>query len=85
MKGLTDAEIRCEAEPDQVWRHSPCCNFIHLHPNVGEISSDTSQEDDIGCSFNGTLELEEERHPDKVETELDGIQSCSLLVVKRHD
>jgi hypothetical protein len=43
-----------------------------------------SQEDDIGCSFNGTLELEEERHPDKVETELDGIQLL-LLVVKRHD
>lgn len=70
---MTDTKICSKAEPHQVWSHGPSCDFIYLSPDVGEVASDTGQEDDVSGSFDWALELEEERHPDEVETELDGV------------
>lgn len=46
------------------------------------LPSDAGQEHDISSSFDRSLQAKEEGHPKEVETELDRVQSCTLLPVE---
>ncbi len=45
-----------------------------MGPGVGEVRGHAGEGDDIDGGFDGTLESEEEGHPDQVETELEGVE-----------
>jgi hypothetical protein len=73
------AQVSSEAQPAEIWCKSPCGNGINLAPDVGEVAGDAGQGDDVDGGFDGALGDEEERHPEEVEAELDGVEGCALF------
>jgi hypothetical protein len=72
-------QIGCEAKPTEVGSESPCSNLVNLAPDVGKVSGNAGQSDNVDGSGNGTLHGEEEGHPGEVENQLDGVEGCALL------
>ena len=75
----SSAQISSEAQPAEIWCKSPCSDGINLAPDVGEVAGDAGQGDDVDGGFDGTLGDEEERHPEEVEAQLDGVEGCALF------
>jgi hypothetical protein len=73
------AQVSSEAQPSEIWCKGPCGNGINLAPDVGEVAGDAGQSDDVDGGFDGALGDEEERHPEEVEAELDGVEGCALF------
>jgi hypothetical protein len=66
-------------QPTQIRSQSPTSNGINLSPDISQVSSDSSQSNDVNSSLNGSLGNEEEWHPDQVETELNCVERGSLF------
>jgi hypothetical protein len=75
----TSAEISSVSQPSQIRSQGPASNRINLAPKVSQITDSTSQSNDISSGFDGTFGNEEEWHPKKVETELDGVERRAVL------
>lgn len=75
----TYGKVRCEGQPAKVWDQGPTRYWVNLTPDVDQVPGYAGQKGDVGHGFDGTLEAEEERHPDEVEAELDGVEGCTLL------
>lgn len=73
------AQVRREAEPAQIRDHTPRCRAINSPPQLGQVGIDTHQSDNVSGRLDGALEAEEQRHPGKVEAQLNSVQSCRVL------
>jgi hypothetical protein len=71
-------EVAGESQPAQVRHKSVTRSLINLAPDVDQPASDTSKSHNIGGGFNRTAEAEEQRHPDQVQAELDGVESGAV-------
>lgn len=75
----TYTEVGCKAQPPKVRSKEPCGHSVYLGPDVRQVAGDAGQRDDVDCCFNRSVEAEEQRHPQEVETELNGVQGCAVL------
>lgn len=73
------AQVCSEPQPSQIRSQAPRSDWVNFGPDVGQVTGNSRQGDNVGCSFDRTLETEEEGHPDEVEAQLDGEEHCSLL------
>lgn len=73
------AQIAGKSQPAQVGNKSVARGLVNLAPDVDQPASDTSESHDIGSRFDRTTEAEEQRHPDQVQAELDGVESGAVL------
>jgi hypothetical protein len=73
------AQIAGKSQPAQVRHKSITGRLINLAPDVDQPSSDTSESHDVGSGFDRAAETEEQRHPDQVQAELDGVESGAVL------
>jgi len=73
------AQIAGKSQPTQVGNKSVTRGLINLTPDVDQPASDTGKGHDIGSRFDRAAEAEEQRHPDQVQTELDGVESGAVL------
>jgi len=74
----TGTQVRGEGQPAQVGHKSIASSLIDLAPDVDEPSGETGERNDIGSGFDGTTEAEEQRHPNQVQTELDGVEGGAV-------
>ena len=72
-------QVCSEPQPAQIRGQAPRSDWVNLGPDIGQVPGNTRQGDNVGCSFDRTLETEEEGHPDEVEAQLDREERCSLL------
>lgn len=72
-------QVSSEAEPANVWSKRPSCDLVNLAPDVCHITGEACQRYNIYGGFDRTLKAEEQRHPDEIQAELDGVESGTLL------
>jgi hypothetical protein len=72
-------QIAGKSQPAQVRNKSIASGLINLAPDVDQPASDTGESHDIGGCFDRATETEEQRHPDQVQAELDGVKSGAVL------
>jgi hypothetical protein len=73
------AQVAGKSQPAQVRHKSIACGLVNLAPDVDQPSSDTSESHNVGSGFDRAAEAEEQRHPDQVQAELDGVESGAVL------
>jgi hypothetical protein len=71
-------EVAGESQPAQVRNKSVTRRLVNLAPDVNQPASDTGESHDIGSRFDRAAEAEEQRHPDQVQAELDGVESGAV-------
>ena len=71
-------QVRSKSQPAQVRHKSIASSLIDLAPDVDEPSGETGERNDIRGGFDGTAEAEEQRHPDQVQAELDGVEGGAV-------
>lgn len=76
---VTHAKVGREAEPAQIWGQQPAARRIDLAPNVGKVPNSAAKREDIDSGSDRTSETKVQRRPDKIEGELDRVQSRALL------
>lgn len=74
----TSTQIRGKSQPAQVRHKSIASSLIDLAPDVDKPSGKSSESKDISSGLDGTAEAEEQRRPDQVETELDGVEGGAV-------
>ena len=72
-------EVAGKGQPTQVRNKSVTRGLINLAPDVDQPASDTGESHDIRGRFDRAAEAEEQRHPDQVQAELDGVESGAVL------
>jgi len=75
----SNRQIRRKAEPSQIWNQAPRSDGINLAPQVRHVSNGSGEGDDVDSGLDGAPGTKEERHPDEVEAELDGVEGGSVL------
>lgn len=73
------AQVRSKSQPSKVRHKRIARPLINLTPDVDQPSGNTSQSHNIDSSLNRAAKAEEQRHPDQVEAELNGVERCALL------
>lgn len=76
----THTEVGCKTQPSEIRRDGPSSGTVDLRPDVGQVSCRCCQCSDVGRRFNRTLRDEEERHPDQIQPELNGVEGRALLL-----
>lgn len=74
----TSAQIRGEGQPAQVRHKGITGSLVDLAPDVDEPSGQTGERNDVRSGLNRTAEAEEQRHPDQIQAELDGIEGGAV-------
>ena len=77
------AQVRSEAEPADIWYQAPTRDPVQSTPYIRQISRDPSERDNVHGRLDGSTKPEEERHPDQVQSQLNRVQCCSLLIASR--
>lgn len=75
----TRTQVRRESQPSEVGDQGSRGDGINLSPYIRQVSSDTSESNDVNGGFDGTFGPEKERHPDQVQAELDGVQRRAVF------
>jgi hypothetical protein len=75
----TYAEIRCKADPAQVWGEQPSAGRVNLSPDIDEVGESSTKGEDVDCGGNGFTEAKVERSPHKVQGKLNSVESRSVL------
>lgn len=73
------AEVIGEAEPCKVWSQQPARRLVHLAPDISQVAHRACQSNDIGAGSYRLLQAKEERCPDQVQRQLNGVQGCAML------
>jgi hypothetical protein len=73
------AQVAGKSQPAQVRHKSVTRGLINLAPDIDQPASDAGESHNIGGRFDRAAEAEEQRHPDQVEAELDGVESGAVL------
>ena len=71
-------QVRGKSQPTKVRHKSITSSLIDLAPDVDEPSGETGERNDIRGGFDGTAEAEEQRHPNQVQAELDGVEGGAV-------
>lgn len=72
-------DIIARHSPTKIRHKRPPSPLVDTSPDPYQVPRQTSQRSNVDCGFNRASEAEEERHPDQVQAELDGVESGALL------
>lgn len=78
----TEVQVCGEAQPCNIRHETPACNLVDLEERVGQVAVEAQEGEDVDEGDSRLAHAEEQRLPDKVETELERVERANILLAQ---